>query len=300
MDAPRPKLRRILQILAGRVSSADCPKGEQRVGTPAGETSGRLVCVGLGMMLGAHIGPRTRSYIEQADVVFVAVSDPIVELWVQQMHNDVRSLQPYYAEGKSRHQTYREMVEAMLVEVRGGRGVCGAFYGHPGVFAQVPHAAIARARQEGFPAHMEAAVSAEDCLYADLGIDPGGVGCQHYEASQLLFYRRTIEPSAYLVLWQVGLAGDRTYRRFASGPELRQLLVDRLLVDYPADHEVIVYEAATLPIGQPRMESVRLRDLAAMDLGMHSTLVVPPSRAMERDQALLARIQEIEERYAAT
>lgn len=273
--------------------------GEQRLGTPAGDTRGRLVCVGLGMMLGAHLGPRTRSHIEQADVVFVAVSDPIVELWVQQMHHDVRSLQPYYAEGKPRHQTYREMVEAMLVEVRGGRSVCGAFYGHPGVFAQVPHAAIVQARHEGFSAHMEAAVSAEDCLYADLGIDPGRVGCQHYEASQLLFYRRRIEPSAYLVLWQVGLAGDRTYRRFSSRPELRQLLVERLCEDYPADHEVIIYEAATLPISQPRVESVKLCELAGKDLGMHSTLVVPPCQAMERDQAVLARIQQIEDRFAA-
>src|SRR3546814_14587936 len=77
--------------------------------------------------------------------------------------------------------TYREMVAAMLAEVRAGRRVCGAFYGHPGVFARVPHKAIAQARAEGFEAHMEAGVSAEDCLYADLGIDPGEVGCQHYE-----------------------------------------------------------------------------------------------------------------------
>ena len=65
---------------------------------------------------------------------------------------------------------------------------------------------------------MEPGISAEDCLYADLGIDPGSVGCQHYEASQFMFYRRRIDPSAYLVLWQVGIAGDRSLRRFATGP----------------------------------------------------------------------------------
>ena len=102
---------------------------------------GSLVCVGLGMMLGAHLSPRSRSHIEQADVVFALVSDPLVELWVQGLHGDVRSLQPYYAEGKDRHRTYREMIEAMLAEVRAGRSVCGVFYGHPGVFAQVPHRA---------------------------------------------------------------------------------------------------------------------------------------------------------------
>jgi uncharacterized protein YabN with tetrapyrrole methylase and pyrophosphatase domain len=264
------------------------------VPSTAMETPGSLVCVGLGMLLGAHLGPRARNAIAQADVVFVAVSDPIVELWVQQLHPDVRSLQPCYAEGKSRHRTYREMVDAMLAEVRAGRRVCGAFYGHPGVFAKAPHDAIAQARAEGFDATMEPAVSAEDCLYADLGIDPGRVGCQHYEASQLLFYRRVLDPSAYLVLWQVGIAGDRTYKRFATSPAHRQLLVDRLLETYPADHAVIVYEAATLPITAPRMDTVALRDLAATPLHMHSTLVVPPSAPLQRDDAMLARIEALE------
>ena len=261
---------------------------------------GSLVCVGLGMMLGAHIGPRTRSHIEQADVVFGAASDPVVELWLQQMHPDVRSLQPHYAEGKPRHQTYRDMVEAMLVEVRAGRTVVGAFYGHPGVFAKVPHDAIAQARREGFPAHMEPGVSAEDCLYADLGIDPGRLGCQHYEASQLMFYRRRLDPSAYLILWQVGIAGDRTYRRFATGPEYRRLLVERLREDYPADHPVTVYEAATLPITQPRMDTVALCDLADTPLHMHSTLVVPPCEPLQRDEAMLARIEALERAEAGT
>ena len=260
----------------------------------AAEKPGSLVCVGLGMMLGAHIGSRARSQIEQADVVFVAVSDPVVELWLQQMHCDVRSLQPHYAEGKPRHQTYRDMVESMLAEVRAGRTVVGAFYGHPGVFAKVPHDAIAQARREGFAAHMEPGISAEDCLYADLGIDPGRLGCQHYEASQLMFYRRRIDPSAYLILWQVGIAGDRTYRRFATGPEYRRLLVERLRQDYPGDHEVIVYEAATLPITQPRMETVTLRDLPDTPLHMHSTLVVPPCAPLQRDEAMLARIEALE------
>jgi uncharacterized protein YabN with tetrapyrrole methylase and pyrophosphatase domain len=251
---------------------------------------GSLACVGTGMMLGAHMGPRARSTIEQADVVFAAVSDPLVELWVQQMHADVRSLQPYYAEGKSRRDTYREMVETMLAEVRAGRRVCGAFYGHPGVFAQVPHKAVAQARAEGFEAYMEPGVSAEDCLYADLGIDPGTYGCQHYEASQFMFYRRRIDPSAYLILWQVGVAGDRSLRRFSTGPGHRRLLVERLREDYPADHPITLYEAATLPITTPRMEEMPLSGLVDAELHLQTTLVVPPAMAMQRDEVMLDRI----------
>ena len=264
------------------------------MGTPAGAKPGRLVCVGLGMMLGAHIGPRARSQIEHADVVFVAASDPFVELWLKHMHRDVRSLQPHYGEGKSRHQTYRGMVEAMLSEVRVGKQVCGAFYGHPGVFAQVAHDAIAQARGEGLLAHMEPGVSAEDCLYADLGIDPGRYGCQHYEASQFMFYRRRIDPAAYLVLWQVGIAGDRSCTRFATGPALRRVLIERLIEDYPLDHEAIIYEAATLPISESRMDVVKLGDLPDALLHMHSTLVLPPATKMQPDPDMLRRIEVAE------
>jgi uncharacterized protein YabN with tetrapyrrole methylase and pyrophosphatase domain len=256
--------------------------------------SGSIVCVGTGMMLGAHISPRSRSHIEQADVVFAAVSDPVVELWLQEMHKDVRSLQPYYSEGKSRHETYREMVEAMMMEVRAGKKVCGAFYGHPGVFALAPHRVIEQAREEGFPAHMEPGISAEDCLYADLGIDPGKVGCQHYEASQFMFYRRQIDPSAYLVLWQIGIAGDRSFKRYATEPAYRVLLIDLLAEHYPLNHEVIVYEAATLPISTPRMQKMALSELANAALYLQSTLVIPPSQAMQRNEPMLARIEDID------
>lgn len=260
---------------------------------------GQLACVGLGMMLGAHLTPRARSWIESADQVFVVASDALVERWVATINPRVVSLQDCYAEGKPRQQTYREMVNRMLDEVRGGKRVVGAFYGHPGVFAQVPHAAIAQARAEGLEAVMEPGISAEDCLYADLGLDPGTVGCAHFEASQLLFYRRVIDTSAWLVLWQIGLAGDRTYGVRSSSVEQRQRLVDRLRRDYPPDHPVTIYEAATLPIGTPRIETVPLRDLAQAVLHMHSTLVVPPARALMPEPAQAAEIGASIERLPA-
>lgn len=255
---------------------------------------GSLACVGLGMLLGAHLSPRSRSHIEQADVVFALVSDPLVELWVQEMRPDMRSLQPFYCEGTSRLTSYNAMVEAMLAEVRAGRRVCGVFYGHPGVFALVPHKAVAGARAEGFEAVMEPGISAEDCLYADLGIDPGKYGCQHFEASQLMFYERRIDPSAYLILWQVGMAGDRSLARFSTGPAYRRLLVELLAMDYPLTHPVIAYEAATLPITAPRMDEMRLSDLVDADLRLQTTLVFPPAMPMQRNQAMLDRLAAID------
>jgi precorrin-6B methylase 1 len=260
--------------------------------------SGSLVCVGIGMTLGSHISPLARSHIEQADVVFAGVSDGIVEQWLTGMNPDVRSLQPYYREGKSRMETYREMVEAMLTPVRAGNRVCAAFYGHPGVFAWPPHRAIELARAEGFAAHMEPGISAEDCLYADLGIDPGKYGCQHYEASQLMFYRRRIDPSAYLVLWQVGVAGDRSLARFSTGAGYRQVLVDVLARDYPLDHEIVVYQAATLPIQRPRIDRLALGALTQAAVELSATLVIPPALAMLPDMGIRDRLVALDLAHA--
>jgi len=182
----------------------------------------------------------------------------------------------------------------MLVEVRAGKNVCGAFYGHPGVFALPPHEAIRIARSEGYRACMEPGISAEDCLYADLGIDPGTFGCQHFEASQLLYFKRRIDPSAYLILWQVGVVGDQTLARFSTGADYRRLLVDVLAEDYPLDHEVIMYRAATLPIQQPRIERVALGDLPGASVELPDTLVVPPARPLEIKAGMLKRLAALE------
>lgn len=262
---------------------------------PSNDTRrGSLACVGMGMTLGSHLTPLARSHIEQADVVFAALSDGIVEMWLQRMHTDVRSLQPYYQEGKSRMQTYRQWVDLMMTEVRAGKQVCGVFYGHPGIFAWSPHKAIEVARAEGFKAHMEPGISAEDCLYADVGIDPGRFGCQHFEASQLLFYERRIDPTGYLVLWQVGLVGDRSLARFETGAAYRQLLVDLLSQDYPFDHEVIIYRGATLPIEKPRIRRIALRDLPHVPLTTEETVVLPPAETLKPNLAIQERLKALD------
>ncbi len=244
---------------------------------------GSLVNVGLGMTLGSHITPLSRNFIEQADVVFVAASNQLVEEWVKTMNDQVISLQPLYAEGKSRKQTYAEMDEAILNEVRAGKKVCGAFYGHPGVFAQTPHETIRIAREEGYKAHMEPGVSAEDCLYADLGIDPGTYGMAHFEANNFMFNQTQYDPTAYLVLWQIGLAGDRSLKVFSTDADAKQLLVDLLLEVYPADHQVIIYECAVLPIEKFVASKVVLKDLAAAEMSMKSTLIVPPCQSKQKN-----------------
>ena len=95
----------------------------------------------------------------------------------------------------------------MLRHLRKGKIVVGIFYGHPGVFVSPSHRTIAIAREEGYIAKMLPGISAEDCLYADLNIDPSSAGCLMYEATDLLLSNRTLVPSTHLILYQVGAVG---------------------------------------------------------------------------------------------
>jgi len=174
--------------------------------------------------------------------------------------------------------------------VRAGRDVCAAFYGHPGVYVFPSHEAIRRARAEGFAAQMLPAVSADGCMYADLGVDPGWLGCQSYEATDFVINERKFDPTAALVLWQIALVGDRTLRVFGSDTKRVQLLADVLMEDYPPDHLVTVYDAATMPIADAKVQTLALRDLAGADITQQSTLYVPPAASPQPSEKRLALI----------
>ena len=255
--------------------------------------TGSIVCVGTGMTVGAHIAPIARSHIENADIVFFA-GHPLMEMWVTEMKSNVHSLQVFYAKGKDRRITYKEMVNAMMTEVRAGKKVVGAFYGHPGVFALPPHNVIKIAKKEGYAAHMVPGISAEDCLYADLGVDPGKVGSQHFETSQFMFYQRKVDPSAYLILWQVGIAGDKSAAKLSTGKAYRQILVELLNEYYPNEHRVALYECPTVAIREPRIEWISLGDFIEAELSLITTMLIPPSQKLLKNQSIIDRLALLE------
>jgi uncharacterized protein YabN with tetrapyrrole methylase and pyrophosphatase domain len=251
--------------------------------------AGSLTVVGTGIQLASQVTPQARAAIEHADEVLYLVADPLTAVWIERLNPDARSLDRHYEPGRDRGETYAAIVEETLAGVRAGRRVCVAFYGHPGVFVDPGHEAVRRARQEGFRARMLPAVSAEDCLVADLGLDPGELGCQSYEATAFLVYRFRVEPSALLVLWQVGFLGQLTTTADPA-PLPLDVLVERLTEHYPAEHEVMVYEAAVYPILEPHVERLPLAALPAAEISPMATLVVPPATRAPADDAMIDRL----------
>jgi uncharacterized protein YabN with tetrapyrrole methylase and pyrophosphatase domain len=222
-------------------------------------------------------------------VAFYLVADHVESGLLKELHPEARSLNEYYEPGVHRQEIYDRMTQAILAEVRGGRSVCSAFYGHPGIFVSPSHEAVRRARAEGFPARMLPAVSAEDCLFADLGVDPGATGCQSYEATDFLLRQRQIDPTAMLILWQVSAIGERLYTR-ETPPERLSVLVDYLLRWYDAAHSVVLYEASPYPIAEASIEKLTLERLPASEPTPLATLYVPPVAERSTDREMAARL----------
>jgi hypothetical protein len=235
------------------------------------------------------VTPETRAHIESADVVLHGLADPVARAWIVEVSPSAESLLVHYAEGRPRSETYEAMVEAMLAPVRAGQRVCAALYGHPGVYARPGHEAVRRARAEGYEARMLPAISSEDCLFADLGVDPGDAGWQSHDATHLLVYRRRVDPSSALVLWQVGGVGDRSYPPRAA-PEHLALLVEYLEAWYPRTHRALLYQASSYPFFDPSLEELALGEIPAREVSPMATLYVPPAEVREPDATTLGRL----------
>lgn len=252
---------------------------------------GSLVVVGTGISVAGQLTLITQNHIRQADIVFVAIPNkPGIE-FIKSLNSNTHTLTDLYEVGKSRVQTYQNMCDRITQSVESGLKVCAAFYGHPGVFVTPSHRVIDTLRDRGFSVRMEPGISAEDCLIADLGIDPAEYGCQSYEATQFLFRRYTLDPYMTQIIWQIWGVGDHkvksTLEQSTTG---LTILTEQLLNHYPNNHKVIIYEAKTSPLFVTRMEEISLAELPTASLTAISTLVIPSLGLPEFNQAVIDKL----------
>ncbi len=254
---------------------------------------GSLTVVGTGISLG-QITLEAQLALQAADAVFCVVLDEPTMAMLESFNSNITDLQSCYALGKLRRDSYDEMVESVVSAVRSGKQVCFALYGHPCVFAWPSREAVRILRAEGFEARILPGVSAEDCLFADLGIDPAEFGCQSYEATSFVRHDSAWDPYATLILWQVGLIGEH---RFVKENPMTGLstLIERLSNKYGPEHEAIVYEAANHPIFDPLIERTTIQGLLTANIEPTCTIAIQPlrrpSQAMRTSQELAGSVE---------
>lgn len=248
-----------------------------------------LVVVGVGFRAGLDTTPETQAYLRRADKVLYLVADALAADWIEGLNPTAESLSHLYANGVEREEIYAAIVDRILYWVRRSRLLCVAFYGHPGVFCYVGYEAMRRARLENADARMLPAISAADCLFADLGVDPGERGCQIYEATGFLLFRYRFDPCAALLLWQIGTIGNYKWPP-SPDPTWLRLLVGVLGPHYGGDHEVVIYEAAWDPISDPSIRRLPLVQLPQASMTSGSTLYVPPTGEPQPNSEVLEQL----------
>lgn len=245
---------------------------------------GSLTVVGSGIGFLSQLTPETRLAVESAELA-LHDGDAATLRALRRWNPRTESLDP----DPPRQATYDRIVDRILAEVHRGVRLCAVFYGHPGVFVLVAHEAVRRCRAEGIPARMLPGISAEDCLFADLGLDPGICGCQCFEATDFLMRRKGFDPASPLILWQVGLVGSLGCD---AAPNLaaRRVLVEALSPTYGPRHPVTLYQAAQFPVCPPDIRSFPLCELESAVISPFSTLYITPVRRTAADLEMARRL----------
>jgi precorrin-6B methylase 1 len=235
---------------------------------------GSLTIVGSGIKAVSHFTVEAMMAIRDADIVFHVVADQVTEHWITTNAKEQKTLTDFYVPAQHRRTTYLKMKESIVEEVKKGRNVCALFYGHPGIFVNPSHAAAGELRREGYSVLMQPGISAEDCLFADLGIDPATNGCCSMEATQFLTFERSLDTSMPVILWQIGMTGNPTYS--PHGEIMRtDVLLEKLLRFYPPTHKVCVYEAAVYSVSRCRCDWSDLGDFPKQEINGISTMYIP-------------------------
>jgi tetrapyrrole methylase family protein / MazG family protein len=249
-----------------------------------------LVVAGLGIKFKSHLTIEAEAYIKGSDVVFYLANEPVMSEWIHKNNPNAESLDVFYAKHFLRLHCYQAMTEYVIEALHKNQHVCFVLYGHPTLFAKPALDAVLQAKREGYYANILPGISAEDCLFADLLVNPGSGGCQSYEATDFLIYRRQIDPSSHIILWQVGIIGALGYPKYHDNTQGAQLLTEMLKLHYDSNHIVTLYEAAQYPHFEPHIVTLSLNKLPTAKFSPLSTLYIPPARKSVCDQAMLTAL----------
>lgn len=248
-----------------------------------------LTIIGTGIRFPGQLTLEAADAIRDADCVFYNVGvHPLAIPWIKKNAKVSHDLYQYYAEGKNREDSYKEMVDAMVGAVAQGKQVVGAFYGHPGVFVGPSYTAIEQCRELGYKAIMLPGVSASDCMFSDLEFDPAQFGVTMIEASYYVFHLNPIDTSMPLVLWQAGVVCNFGFNMKTKNN--MNALKDRLLKDYPSSHPIVCYMAATLPGTDALVKVGTIGEIESLDITAATTCLLPPVEMAEINVAAIDTI----------
>lgn len=238
----------------------------------------KFALVGSGIKTLSHLTTEAKAYITEASKVLYLVNEPVMQEWLGENSKDSESLDSIYFSYPKRLDAYHAIAKKVVDEIKQHEFVCLVLYGHPTIFAAIGLDALKLAEKENINIdHVTIpGISAMDCLFADLSIDPGDSGCFSIDVNDLLLFNKTIEPCAHLILWQIGMIGNCGKPSYEVSTEKLIFLKQHLLKYYPSEHPITLYEASLYPAMPPKIKASSLKQLETLDFTPISSLYIAP------------------------
>lgn len=250
----------------------------------------KLALVGSGIKSLSHFTTEFKAYTKKADKVLYLVNEPIVQEWITKNTKHPESLENIYFSNSNRLVSYAKITQKIIDELDKYDFVTVIIYGHPTVFAEPGLNAILQAEKLSIETIILPGISAENCLYADLKIDPGRFGCFHVEATEFLLFDKQIDPTAHLIIWQIGMIANMAPPEEITTSKYINFLQERLLEIYPNEQESIIYEASLYPGLKPKINRFALKDLKLQNVNTLSTLYISPIKQNKINLEMLEKL----------
>ncbi len=250
----------------------------------------RLFLIGTGIKSISHLTMEAQSCIKQSDCVLYLVNEPIISQWIEKYSCKSHSLDAIYNTYPIRKDAYEAITQHILEVTEQYDTVTAVFYGHPTFLASSGLRAIEKAKKNNVITHILPGISAADCLFADLAVDPGERGCYLIEVHDLLLYDKPLIPESDCIICQVGMIGNLGLPSYEVNISALKILLDRLLEIYPENHAVVLYEASLYPNLKPSIQEFPLTKLMEQTYTPITTLYIPACKKAKTNQLMAEKL----------
>ena len=254
--------------------------------------------VGLGVLNVDHLTRETERVIRRSNEVLYVDTGIATRAFLEGLCPRVTSLfETSYEEQGPRLNAYHHMAARVLDAALDHAPVTFAMHGHPVVGAYAPFLIRDMARLLDLEVLVLPGVSAMDCLFAELMVDPCVAGMQMYEATDLLLRRRPLQADIPALIWQIGCVETRLHTTRVSKPERFERLRSHLLRFYPPEHQATAAYSTPHPLMPSTIHRFALQDISKYAHLLHAgfTLFVPAvHEAPIEDHELLRQMDSIE------
>ena len=254
----------------------------------------KLIVAGTGVKFLSHLTLEVKSLIATSSCILYLLNEPALKNWVARNSKNAISLDSLYFSNSVRSESYHEISKEIFKYLERYEDVCFLTYGHPVFFCSILTELKKQAEREPIEMQILPGISALDCLFADLGVDPSERGMQSYEATEFLVYDRVYSPTTHLVLWQIAVIGAthviHNEPNFNFQKKGLSLLVTKLLDQYPETHQVCLYVASQYPHIPFELTKLKLIDIIEVQIPRLATLYIPPAKKKTINQAILREL----------